>query len=307
MKIALTLIFIAGISSAWSQKVCYYSHSGHLTDSTSSYYYTFIDSSEQRQVSAYYSATGTRHHLETKGEQFEGTRTYYYPTGEVLGSIRFVANHTVGPVAVLYADGKPKLELEFPGQGEKYGEERTFKILNSWDSLGNKFVDDGNGKASIVCPHLCSFLEAGEGSVKDGLKDGVWKGTLCDGSTYEETYAQGLVLRGTLKAEALSYNYTRLEAGAIPGGGIVNFYKYVGANVRYPRKARKEGAQGKVFVEFIVNEDGTISDVKTVLGVSLECDEEAERVISGSPRWTPGFRRGKPVKQRMVLPITFRL
>jgi protein TonB len=67
------------------------------------------------------------------------------------------------------------------------------------------------------------------------------------------------------------------------------------------------GIDGKVFVEFVINKDGSISDVRAVKGIGAGCDEEAVRVVQGAPSWTPGKQRGKPVKQRMVLPITFKL
>jgi protein TonB len=67
------------------------------------------------------------------------------------------------------------------------------------------------------------------------------------------------------------------------------------------------GTEGKVFVQFVINKDGSISDVVAIKGIGAGCDEEAVRIIQSSPQWTPGKQRGKPVKQRMVLPITFKL
>lgn len=101
--------------------------------------------------------------------------------------------------------------------------------------------------------------------------------------------------------------FTIVEESAAPKGGMAAFYKYVADKMKYPPQARRMGIDGKVFVEFVINKDGSISDVKAVKGIGAGCDEEAVRVVQGAPSWTPGKQRGKPVKQRMVLPITFRL
>lgn len=101
--------------------------------------------------------------------------------------------------------------------------------------------------------------------------------------------------------------FTIVEESAAPKGGMAAFYKYVGDKMKYPPQARRMGIDGKVFVEFVINKDGSITDVKAVKGIGAGCDEEAVRVVQSAPAWTPGKQRGKPVKQRMVLPITFKL
>jgi protein TonB len=85
------------------------------------------------------------------------------------------------------------------------------------------------------------------------------------------------------------------------------FYEYVGKKLKYPAQARRMNIEGKVFVEFVVNRDGSLVDVKVMKGIGAGCDEEAVRVIQSAPAWKPGKQRGKPVRQRMVLPITFKL
>lgn len=98
-----------------------------------------------------------------------------------------------------------------------------------------------------------------------------------------------------------------VEENAEPVGGISEFYRYVSTNVHYPALARRLNLEGKVFVEFVVGKDGKISNAVAIKGIGGGCDEEAVRIIMASPNWNPAKQRGKPVKQRMVLPITFRL
>jgi protein TonB len=87
------------------------------------------------------------------------------------------------------------------------------------------------------------------------------------------------------------------------------FYKYVARKMegKYPAQARRMGIDGKVFVQFVVNRDGSIQDVSVVKGIGGGCDELAAKVIQESPAWNPGKQRGNAVRQRMMIQITFKL
>lgn len=101
--------------------------------------------------------------------------------------------------------------------------------------------------------------------------------------------------------------FTIVEESAEPVGGMNKLYEYIAANLKYPEEARMKGIEGKVFLEFTVNTDGTLSDIHALKGVGGGCDEEAIKVMQGSPTWIPGKQRGMNVRQRMVIPINFSL
>lgn len=101
--------------------------------------------------------------------------------------------------------------------------------------------------------------------------------------------------------------FTIVENQPTPNGGMTAFYEYIQQNLKYPAQARNLGIEGKVFVEFVVGPDGKLTQVKAVKGIGGGCDQEAERVISNSPKWQPGLQRGEAVNVRMILPITFKL
>ena len=101
--------------------------------------------------------------------------------------------------------------------------------------------------------------------------------------------------------------FTVVEETAAPIGGMGAFYEYVGKKIKYPAQAKRMGIEGKVFVEFVIEKDGSITDVKAIKGIGGGCDQEAERILSSAPKWKPGKQRGKPVRQKMVLPINFKL
>lgn len=90
-------------------------------------------------------------------------------------------------------------------------------------------------------------------------------------------------------------------------GGITEFYKFVSKHLKYPAQARRMGIEGKVFVHFVVDRDGSLSNIKVVKGIGAGCDVEVLRIINKSPNWNPGKQRGVPVRVRMMLPITFKL
>ena len=90
-------------------------------------------------------------------------------------------------------------------------------------------------------------------------------------------------------------------------GGPSALFEFLGKNIRYPEVAHKAGVQGRVIATFVVMKDGSISNVKIVKSVSPELDEEARRVLSAMPNWTPGMQSGKAVNVKYAVPITFRL
>jgi len=107
--------------------------------------------------------------------------------------------------------------------------------------------------------------------------------------------------------ENLDQIFTIVEISASPKNGLSEFYKSIGEQIKYPAQARRMRVEGKVFVEFIVGRDGKIDEVNVVKGIGAGCDEEAVRIIQNTPAWNPAKQRGKPVKQKMVIPIIFKL
>ncbi len=123
----------------------------------------------------------------------------------------------------------------------------------------------------------------------------------------EETVIEEVVFDDAPEEEDVDEIFTIVEDQPTPIGGISAFYQYVQKKMKYPAQARRMGIEGKVFVQFVVDKDGSITEVKAVKGIGAGCDEEAVRVIKGSPKWKPGKQRGRSVKVRMILPIPFKL
>lgn len=92
-----------------------------------------------------------------------------------------------------------------------------------------------------------------------------------------------------------------------PNGGMPGLMKYLGKNVKYPIEAHANNIEGRVVVHFIVNKDGSISNVGLTRSVDPLLDKEAIRVISSMPKWKPGMQRGKAVRVKYTVPVMFRL
>ncbi len=91
------------------------------------------------------------------------------------------------------------------------------------------------------------------------------------------------------------------------GGDYSTFLKFVFEHLKYPPQARRMGIEGKVFVQFVVDDKGKVKDVEVVKGIGAGCDEEVLRVVKSSPDWEPGKQRGVPVNVRMIVPVKFSL
>ena len=89
-------------------------------------------------------------------------------------------------------------------------------------------------------------------------------------------------------------------------GGMAALMKYIKDNLRYPEICREGAAMGRVNVVFIVNEDGSLSDVKVIRSISPELDKEAIRVVKSMPKWNPAKQNGKAVKMKYVVSVNFR-
>lgn len=90
-------------------------------------------------------------------------------------------------------------------------------------------------------------------------------------------------------------------------GGEPALYSYLAENIKYPQMAKESGIQGRVFVTFVVERDGRVTDVRVLRGIGGGCDEEAIRVVQSMPKWTPGKQRGKSVRVQYNLPVKFTL
>ncbi len=87
----------------------------------------------------------------------------------------------------------------------------------------------------------------------------------------------------------------------------LDFSLWMRKNLKYPRQAKRMGIEGKVIVQFIIEKDGKLTDIKVLRGIGGGCDEEAVRILTMADPWKPGRQNGVPIRQRMIVPIYFRM
>jgi protein TonB len=90
-------------------------------------------------------------------------------------------------------------------------------------------------------------------------------------------------------------------------GGDEELFKYLATNIKYPSDAKEQNIEGRVICQFIINRDGSVSEVVVVRSITPSLDAEAVRVISAMPNWTPGEQRAQTVRVKYTLPINFKL
>ena len=176
-------------------------------------------------------------------------------------------------------------ELVIEGVMEKYN-------AHSYDVTGLKDID----------PPLASFV------LRDYQKQAI-EGIAADD---EVRMAKAIVRIKTLRQDLSKLKdkdgvFSVVDEQPVPHGGIGAFYKYVTENLKYPLSAREKGIEGKVFVQFVVNDFGEITEVEAIKGIGGGCDAAAVEVVKNSAPWQPGRQGGEAVKVRMVIPISFKI
>ncbi len=127
-----------------------------------------------------------------------------------------------------------------------------------------------------------------------------------------------LIFFSILLAPAASAQTTSLPSDTLEGvvymeveqmpefpGGLKGLQRYLGANLKYPRAARRAKIVGTVFVGFVVDRNGQIKDARVLKGIGYGCDQEVQRVVMAMPAWKPGVLNGQPVAVRYSLPVKF--
>lgn len=310
---ALSLFFAITESGAQTLLKRYYNKEDFQTDSASSYYFemrTLEGDSDPPLISYYTVSNKIRFKEGFKDEQGVKLRTYYYPNNVVKAEGAFNVTGPQGLVYAFYEDGRRQAELFYEEGKEVDNKELIVGIINYWDSLGNHIIENGSGYCHCNLSLFTDQILIERGLVADGLKSGEWEGKGVAGNTpytFKEWYTKGILVQGTQTWAGNTYTYDHLKKIAAPVGGMKSFYENIAENLRYPTIARKKNIQGIVYVDFVIGESGYLQDVNVAKGFDKVCDEEAIRAVKLSPKWSPAYIRGRPVKKSITLPIIFKL
>jgi len=318
-----------GFSKNYAQNIKLFSKKGIKVDhADSSFYYgELISGADSDTIKFYY--TESKINLATlviKNGLLEGPFRYYYPNGKLKIQGNNGKGMPVGNVLSYYDNGNPKSTIVFvpPFDPMQYSE--NFKILNYWDANGAEIIKDGEGICKCEFDNLSTHYNPWdneptinfwyrdfevtylwEGNVKNGLRSSVWKAYKNGVQELEEKYDNGVFVEGVRFDEGNKFPYKVLVENAMPKDGMQGFYKFIGANMNYPKEARRKRIEGRVFIEFVLERNGSITEVKSIKAPHDLLAKEGERVVKLAPKWNPAQQRGKAVKQKMVIPLIFKL
>jgi antitoxin component YwqK of YwqJK toxin-antitoxin module len=167
-------------------------------------------------------------------------------------------------------------------------------IISNYDSLGTALVTDGNGKFIGYDDDFKQIVE--EGMVKNGQRDGEWKG-MDDKIKFVENYKDGRLVLGRATNELGEVkSYTERKTPPMINGRKDGFEKYLLQNLRYPREDSEDGGQINVNITVDIENNGTITNLKTLTPLSAAMKKELMSVMAASPKWMPATQFGIPVR-----------
>lgn len=315
MRVIIIIILTCSFSNKLyaQQDTTYLNHSWTPTSKDSASYYRLLipdESSSNKVIVRDYYISGTLQmdgFFKNSAEQIlDGICTFYFENGQKSSQGYYQNNMKFGTWKFWYKNGQLKEVKRYGNKvNSPYEEYDGIATYNYWDSLGNQMVKNGTG-------HYTCFYEndtlASMGSFKYEAKVGTWKGFYEDGSPryLEEYKSSGKLSNGiSYHKNGSIFNYTEIVVNPVPVGGIEKFFRKLGKTLKYPAKARKNSIQGQVYVQFLVDRNGQVSNIKTVQGIGYGCDEAAEDCIAKLIGWIPGKVRGQKESIQMILPINF--
>lgn len=227
-----------------------------------------------------------------------GQFTYYYENGNKKTEGKIENAKNIGAFSQWYENGTKKVEGEY--FENKQNLQNDLKIINFWNNQNKQLVTNGIGLVTDV-----SEDEITKGEIKDGLKNGVWASANSKTKiSYIENYENGKFISGiTTDAENIKHKYEVIEKRPEPKNGYQHFYKFVSKKLKLPKTNQAD--KGRVILEFIIEKDGSITDIKVIKSFLTEYDNAAIDVLDKYKDWIPGQLRGISVRVRFSIPIVF--
>lgn len=228
-----------------------------------------------------------------------GEKTSYYKNGNKQDITYYNNGRPTGKALSYYESGNLKEEGEYTGNFEIAG--KLYKLNQYWDENNNHLIIDGNGFYS--CGNSIEYIETGK--YKDGFKDGIFEGKdLIKNTSFTEKYENGKFISGTRTfADNTKSEYFEMEAKPFPKKGMQDFYNFIGKNFKYTKESIKNNIQGKIYIRFVIDKDGKITEPIVIKGLGYGLDEEAIRVLSRYENWNPGVQKGVKVRCSYSLPL----
>lgn len=241
--------------------------------------------------------------------KLQGAAMYFFPNGRRMSIYNYENGKLTGDLIEYYPNGRFYNRKSYV---KTVTEQPELQLRDCNDSTGKVLALNGNGKWIKFDEGFKNIVE--EQQVEDGHEVNYDIGAQVDSDTT-------LVIKEDKKGNVIDVtspdnhskniysNKVYLNSDRVPEfpGGLEALGQFIARNIHYPSTARKNKTQGKVLVSFVIDKDGTVTDIKIKRGIGDGCDEEALRVIAMMPKWRPGVQNGKLVRVAYSVPLAFTL
>jgi hypothetical protein len=267
----------------------------------------FTEEKETYDV-AFYNRSGKIERIGTTSNKyfmiFEGPFVYYYENGNRKKIETYSDKKINGKQFEWYENGAMKLESEIVF--DKKTNNSTTKIINYWNTNKEQKVIDGEGEYEEIeltpDSNSAKFNVKSIGKIENYVKVGQWIGE-SEKPKYNfiEQFENGILLSGKqIDSLGVTTSYNEVFRHPKPKNGMDDFYRFVSKNFNTPAVP---GLKGSIYATFIVEKDGTVSDINIIKDIGYGTGTEAVRVIQKFNQWIPGMFKGKPVRVMYSLPI----
>lgn len=248
-----------------------------------------------------YDADGTLLRKLTTNDLGRGAEIIYYKNGATKKITSFIELGVEQKIVAYYSNGKPYFTKEtVPGDDGP-----VTRYIECNDSTGKPLTQKGKG-------HWIEYSDdfsykAFEGNVVKELPDSIWNIAYSATEGDYQTFKGGKLIAHNVYGESDPVPAISYDTPPKFPDGLDAFYRFIAKNLRYPASAREKNIMGRVIIRFVVEKDGSISDVEVVRDIGGGCGAEAARVIKISPKWLPAMQKGIPVRTQFSVPVTFTL
>ncbi len=225
----------------------------------------------------------------------EGNGITYYPNGQKESVGNYKYGVLIGDVTFFYPNGKFN-------SIKNYDSEKRL-LITCKDSVGHVLAENGNGKWMEI-NYVDNNKIISEGPVKDSLQEGEWHETINDSIKLVTLYKKGEAILSDVHNQELNQIFAAVEQEPeFPNGGAAGFNNLLFHTIKFPSATGY--IPGKVIVTFVVEKDGTLTNIRTLKSPNAGMSEAAENAIMKSPPWIPGMQNGLPVRVQFTISFNF--
>ena len=269
----------------------------------------FTEKKDLYEVAFYYKSGKIERKGTTSNKFFmnyEGPCIHYYENGKRKKIVNYYRNQVLGKQYEWYENGNPKLESEivFDNKSNNW----TTKIVHYWNSNNEQKVIEGEGEyeetISYPFENKSPTIIYSKGPIKKYVKDGIWEGNSVQKKfNFTEKFKNGKFISGkSIDSLGVENTYNEIETKPKPKRGLDDFYHFIEANYNRPDIG---GLIGRIYINFVVEKNGKLTNIKVIKDLGYGTGEEAIRVLSEYGYWLPATQRGIPVRTFYSLPISF--